>query len=116
MHVPVFQVVHAEFTTRGPQITLLEEKTAELSCIVRPCKELCYTENPQIKLSPLYQQRIGDIFLDYKLSHIMSDIFAGCRLNELSDLIQIFENLNSTSPVGVFPWLDYPHTLSLFLH
>jgi hypothetical protein len=116
MHVPVFQVIHTKFTTRGPQITLLEEKTAEFSCIVRPCKELCDTENPQIELSPLYQQRIGDIFLDYKLSHIMRDIFTGCRLNELSDLIQIFEYLNPTSPVGVLAWLDYPNTLSFFLH
>ena len=87
MHIPIFQVVHAKLATGSPQVALLKEVASEFSRVVWPVEKLSDSKNPQIKLSPLNKQRVGDVLLDYELSHIMSNVFTCCGLNKLSDLI-----------------------------
>lgn len=99
MDVSILQVIEGKFTTGSAQVSFLKEETTEFTSVIRPIHHLSNAKTSDIKFPSLYQEWIGDVLLDHKLSHVVGHIFTCGCFYKLSNLVEIFKDLDASASV-----------------
>jgi hypothetical protein len=110
VHISILKVINVKLARAGSQVPLLEEVPSELSSSMWTINDVSDTEHSEVELPSVDEKRVSYVFLNNELSHWIQEILSSRSLNKISYLIDLAENLDSTTAVRIFARLHNPYT------